>query len=169
ARRAMSRTGVLGLAFRPIDTLSGGERQRVIIARALAQEPQVLLLDEPTSHLDVRYQVEIMELIISLSHVDGLACGVVLHDINLAARYCDLIVMMKSGGIHCQGRPWDVLTPENIMDVYGVASIVMKHPILECPLVVTLEAGAKGPGFEGAGAPGGRTQPYGGILNEESS
>ncbi|HHY98090.1 MAG TPA: ABC transporter ATP-binding protein [Firmicutes bacterium] len=139
--RAMRRTGVLDYANRPVTTLSSGERQRVLIARALAQEPRVFLLDEPTSHLDMKYQVEIMDLISQLARQDGLACGVVLHDINLAARYCDELIMLESGRVYRSGTPWEVLTPDNIREVYGVEALVMKHPVFDCPLVIAVGAG----------------------------
>lgn len=116
AEEAMRSTGTLHLASRSTDELSGGERQRVLIARALAQAATHLLLDEPTNHLDVRYQHELLTLIAGLP----LCTVVVLHDLNLAARYCDHIVLLDRGRVVASGSPADVLTPENIEPVYEI-------------------------------------------------
>ena len=115
------------LAMRSFNELSGGEQQRVIIARSLAQEAKVLLLDEPTSNLDIRHQLEVMELSRELVGKQQLAVVVAIHDLNLASRYCDKIVMMKKGQIVAAGKPTDVLTPENIKSVYGVEVAVNYH------------------------------------------
>ncbi|MGO2111514.1 MAG: ABC transporter ATP-binding protein, partial [Pseudoclavibacter sp.] len=116
AADAMARAGVTDLAHRTIDDLSGGERQRVLIARALAQEASHLLLDEPTNHLDVRYQHEILSLVRELP----LTTIVVLHDLNLAARYCDVLVLLERGRVVASGAPDEVLTPETLQPVYGI-------------------------------------------------
>lgn len=108
------------LAMRKFDELSGGQQQKVLIARALAQEAKVLLLDEPTSNLDIRHQLEVMNLIERLVTEKNLAGITAIHDLNLASRYCDKIVMMKEGKIFAAGRVDRVLTPENIEKVYGV-------------------------------------------------
>ena len=108
------------LLERPYSTLSGGERQRVQIARALAQEPTELLLDEPTNHLDVRHQLELLELVRAASTTTVMA----LHDLNLAARYCDALVVLADGRVRAAGRPVDVLTTDLVADVYGVAAQV---------------------------------------------
>lgn len=113
---ALQRVGMLDLARRRMDTLSGGERQRALIARALAQEATHILLDEPTNHLDVRYAHEVLDIVASLD----VAAGVVLHDLNLAAQYCDVIAVMSEGSILALGRPEQVLTPEILEPVYGV-------------------------------------------------
>ena len=115
------------LAMRSFNELSGGEQQRVIIARSLAQEAKVLLLDEPTSNLDIRHQLEVMELSRSLVAKQQLAVVVAIHDLNLASRYCDKIVMMKKGQIVAAGKPTEVLTPENIKSVYGVEVKINYH------------------------------------------
>ena len=106
-------------AFRPFKQLSGGERQRVLIARAVAQEPQLLLLDEPTSSLDLRYQYEVMDL---LRHVcrRGITVAAVIHDLNLALDYADTAVLLSSGTVTAMGPPAEVLTPERILTAYGV-------------------------------------------------
>jgi iron complex transport system ATP-binding protein len=118
AQRAMEHTGVAALATREVHALSGGERQRVILARALAQEPRVLLLDEPTAFLDIKHQVAVYDLIKQLSHEQGLAVVAILHDLNLAALYCDRLALLKAGRVFCQGVPDQVLTYANIKAVY---------------------------------------------------
>jgi iron complex transport system ATP-binding protein len=138
AREAMERTGVAHLAERRITSLSSGERQRVLIARALAQEPRVLLLDEPTAHLDVNFQVEIMELVQALAHESGITTIAVLHDLNLAGRYCDRITMLSSGQVAACGVPSEVLTEEHLLDVYGVRAIVGRRPELDRPAVFVI-------------------------------
>ncbi len=146
AEEAMDRTGVLHLADRSVMELSSGERQRVYIARALAQQPDILLLDEPTSHLDVNFQVEICSLIAHLAHEEGITVLVVLHDLNLASRYCDELVLFSSGHVASSGRPWDVITADNIKDVYNVDVVVDSNPTYNCPAVFPLGAvqGLKG-------------------------
>lgn len=133
---AMERTGITHLAFRPVDSLSGGEFQRVLIARALAQEPRVLLLDEPTAHLDLRYQVEIMDLLLTLCR-SGLALVAALHDVNLAAEYCDRLVLLSSGRIVAMGTPQEVLETSTIERVYGIPVRVAKRLSSGRPYVLT--------------------------------
>jgi iron complex transport system ATP-binding protein len=118
ASRAMEQTGVSALAAREIHELSGGERQRVILARALAQEPRVLLLDEPTAFLDIKHQVEVYDLIRTLSREHGLTVIAILHDLNLAALYCDRLALLKAGRVFCLGAPEQVLTYTNVKAVY---------------------------------------------------
>lgn len=127
ARRVMELTNTWHLAERPINELSGGERQRVIIARALAQEPKVLLLDEPMTHLDIINQLEIMDLVKDLCSKQGLIVLAVFHDLNMAARYCNLAVLLKSGKIFSTGCLDDVLTSDNIKNVFRVDAIVQRH------------------------------------------
>jgi len=136
---AMERTGIALLAGRPIDSLSGGEFQRVLIARALAQEPRVLLLDEPTAHLDLRYQAEIMDLLSGLCR-SGLAMVAVLHDVNLAAGYCDRLVLLSRGQIAALGTPAQVLEASTLERVYGIPVTVAKHPSSGRPYVFTAAA-----------------------------
>jgi iron complex transport system ATP-binding protein len=118
ARCAMEQTGVSPLADREIHTLSGGERQRVILARALAQEPRFLLLDEPTAFLDIKHQVEVYDLLQRLTRTSQLSVLVSMHDLNLAALYCDRIALLKNGRVFAQGTPEEVLTYTSIKAVY---------------------------------------------------
>ena len=121
AAEALAQVGALHLAAQPFDSLSGGERQRVLIARALAQQATHMLLDEPTNHLDVRYQHEVLALLHALA-VDGhRTVAVVLHDLNLAAAYCDRILLLDGGRVAAAGTPDDVLVPAVLEPVYGVA------------------------------------------------
>ena len=108
------------LSLRPFDELSGGERQKVLLARALCQEPEVLLLDEPTSNLDIRHQLEVMKIIQTITRERGILAIMAIHDLNLASRYADRVAMMYGGKIAAVGTPEDVLTVENIRSVYGV-------------------------------------------------
>jgi len=129
AENAMELTHVKHLASRSIDTLSGGELQRVIIARALAQEPKLLLLDEPTVHLDISHQLEIMELIRKLNRNKEITVVAVFHDLNLAAQYCNRLMLLDSGKVSSIGTPHNVLTPENIRKTYHVDVLVKEHPL----------------------------------------
>jgi iron complex transport system ATP-binding protein len=136
AEESMRQTGTLELADRQFAALSGGERQRVVVARALAQQPRVILLDEPTSHLDINYQFEILGLIRRLNRDRGITVLAVLHDLNLAAHYCDRLVMVGEGKIQAVGAPADVLTSQNVKHVYGVDVLVQKHPTSGRPYVI---------------------------------
>ena len=129
AKSSMILTNTWDFAERPITELSGGERQRVIIARALTQEPQILLLDEPTTHLDISNQLEIMDLLKKLCITKKLLIIAVFHDFNLAARYCDSVILLKDGKIVAVGKSEDTLTSENVKNVFSVDTIVKKHPI----------------------------------------
>jgi len=116
----LSLMGIEDLALRRLNELSGGERQKVIIARALAQEPQVLLLDEPTSNLDIKHQLEVLGIIRSVVKQKAIAAVIAIHDLNLASRFSDKIVLLYKGRIYDAGEPAKVLTQENIKTVYGV-------------------------------------------------
>jgi len=129
AKNSMRLTNTWDFADRSITELSGGERQRVIIARALTQEPQLLLLDEPTTHLDISNQLEIMDLLKELCKTKKLLIVAVFHDFNLAARYCDSLILLKDGKIVAIGKSEDTLTSENIKKVFNVNTLVKKHPI----------------------------------------
>jgi len=137
ATDALARTGTAHLKDRSINALSGGERQRVMMARALAQEPEVLLLDEPTSHLDISFQFEIMDLVKSLNRERGLTVLAVLHDLNLASQYCDRLVMIGQGKVQASGSPEDVITSEHIRRVYGAEVWVRRHPTTHRPYVIS--------------------------------
>jgi iron complex transport system ATP-binding protein len=128
ARRAMERTEVAHLARRSITELSGGERQRVILARALAQEPRYLLLDEPGAFLDIRHEVEIYDLLRDLQG-DGMTIVTVLHDLNLAALYCDRVLLLHGGRIFRAGTPAEVLTYRALTEVYGIEVYVFLNEI----------------------------------------
>lgn len=145
-RRAMELTGVLDLAGRAMSELSGGERQRVVLARALAQDPEVLLLDEPTSHLDIAHQVATFEILRELARSRGLTVLAVLHDLNLAAGFCDRLALLTGGKVQAGGSPWEVLTPANIRRAYGQEVAVTRHPLGGGPQVVFLPGRAcRGP------------------------
>jgi iron complex transport system ATP-binding protein len=128
-KNSMELTGTWQFANRPITELSGGEKQRVIIARALTQEPRILLLDEPTTHLDICNQLEIMDLLKELCTTKKLLIIAVFHDFNLAARYCDSIILLKEGKIVAVGESNNTLTSENVKKVFKVDTIVKKHPL----------------------------------------
>jgi iron complex transport system ATP-binding protein len=140
ARRAMEETNTWRLAHRLISQLSGGERQRVVIARALAQEPRILLLDEPTAHLDINHQVETLTCIGRLVKERQLAALAIFHDLNLAAQYCDELVLLQRGRIVAQGPPNRVLTPPAIREVYGVNVEVISHPQNGLPVVCPIHS-----------------------------
>ncbi|WP_405848758.1 ABC transporter ATP-binding protein [Streptomyces niveus] len=133
---AMARTDVTDLAERSVDELSGGQRQRVWIAMALAQETDLLLLDEPTTFLDIAHQVEVLDLVRRLNHEQGRTVVIVLHDLNQAARYADHLVAMKSGRIVAEGHPGEIVTAELVREVFGLESVVVPDPVTGSPLVV---------------------------------
>jgi iron complex transport system ATP-binding protein len=136
AKRALEMTGIAALAERKIDELSGGEKQRVSIALVLAQEPEILLLDEPTANLDINYQIEILNLMRNLCRENNLAVLIAIHDLNLAAQYCDRLVMLTRGSLFAEGTPQEVITSKNIWAVYGMESLVFPHPENSLPVVL---------------------------------
>ncbi|MBF8266695.1 MAG: iron complex transport system ATP-binding protein [Dehalococcoidia bacterium] len=148
ALRAMEMTGTQGLAHQPVGELSGGERQRVLIARALAQETPLLLLDEPTASLDIAYQVAILDTVRAIQGRRGGAILVAIHDLTLAAQYCHRIVLLKDGVCYAQGTPQEVLTRENVLEGYGAQVCILEHPISGMPVVLPVPgaAGADGDG-----------------------
>lgn len=121
---ALERTDTAHLAERPISELSGGEAQRIIIARALAQEPELLLLDEPTAFLDLNHQIDVFELLRRLNRDEGLTVLCVSHDLNLASVYCDRLILLREGLVAADGPPAEVVTADRIRDVYGAAVLV---------------------------------------------
>ncbi|WP_018656155.1 ABC transporter ATP-binding protein [Actinomadura flavalba] len=136
ARDAMRATGVLDLADVPLDELSGGQRQRAWIAMTLAQQADVLLLDEPTTHLDLAHAVEVMDLVVRLRDETGRTIVTVLHDLSLAARYSDHLVVMKDGALVAEGAPADVLTPELLGATFQLRAHVFPDPVDRLPTVV---------------------------------
>ena len=134
--QAMAATETLDLAGRNVDELSGGQRQRVWIAMALAQETDVLLLDEPTTYLDLTHQVEVLDLITDLNRQRGTTVAIVLHDLNLAARYADHIIAMKNGQIVAEGTARAVVTEELVREVFGLESRVLPDPVSGAPLII---------------------------------
>lgn len=135
---ALMLTGTTTLAEVPLDTLSGGQRQRAWIAMTLAQQGEVLLLDEPTTYLDLAHQIELMNLITVLVRDHGKTVVAVLHDLNQAARYADHVVLLKGGRISAAGHPSDVISQESIADVFGVRSLVIRDPVAGTPLCIPL-------------------------------
>jgi iron complex transport system ATP-binding protein len=134
-REAMRQTDVEHLADRPLESLSGGERQRVVLAQTLAQDASVLLLDEPTTHLDLQHVVDVVRVVTHLARTGDAAVLAVFHDLNLAAACCDRIYAMSKGRVTAQGRPDQVITTELIHDVFGVEAEVVRSPRTGLPLV----------------------------------
>lgn len=133
---ALAQTGIAHLETRSFSSLSGGEKKRVMVARALAQQAQVLILDEPTNHLDIQHQLQLMDLIQTL-HLTVVAA---LHDLNMAAMYCDYIYVLQQGRIVHYGTPEEVLTPELLRDVFGVYADIQTHPLTGKPYLIYLSA-----------------------------
>lgn len=145
ASRAMTTMDVTHLAERSIMDLSGGERQRTVIARALAQTPLVLLLDEPTAFLDLQHQLEICSVLRFLREDRGLTIVIVSHDLNLASQYCDRLVMLKEGAIFAIGSPTDVMRSDVLQSVYGCAVLVDAHPETGLPRITLPFEGVRSP------------------------
>jgi len=141
-RQAMEVTQTDYLAKRRIGELSGGERQRLVIARALTQQPKVMLLDEPTASLDINHQIKTLNLMKRLCREQKLAVIIAQHDLNLAAQYCDRVILLNQGEIYAQGTPQDVITTQNIKAVYGAEVSVYPHPVNELP-VLHITAGSE--------------------------
>jgi iron complex transport system ATP-binding protein len=135
AEDAMAQTDVTHLANRMIDTLSAGERQRVLLARALAQVPRVLMLDEPTAHLDLNHQLDVCRILKRIHTQLQMTVLLVSHDINLASQYCDRILVMKAGAVVCFGSPREVIHPQVLAEVYGCQVLVDAHPETGLPRV----------------------------------
>ena len=124
---AIELTGIGAFADRLVDTLSGGERQRVWLAMLVAQDAECLLLDEPTSALDIAHQIEVLSLVRKLSHEKDLSVFVVLHDVNMAARFCDEVFALHSGRLIAQSTPKGIMVPERLEEIYGIPMEVMQH------------------------------------------
>lgn len=133
---ALEATGISDLAERSVDELSGGQQQRVWIAMALAQETDILLLDEPTTYLDVAHQIDVLDLLADLNRDRGTTIVMVLHDLNLAARYADELVAVVDGRVHAIGDPADVITADLVRQVFGLESSIIPDPLSGKPLVL---------------------------------
>lgn len=136
-RRALAMTGVADLADRPVDSLSGGQRQRVWISMTLAQGTDLLLLDEPTTYLDLAHAIDVLDLVDDL-HESGRTVVMVLHDLNLATRYSDNLVVMRAGAVLAQGHPRDVITAELLHEAFGLRARVIDDPVGDRPLIVPI-------------------------------
>ncbi|KQQ19047.1 iron dicitrate ABC transporter ATP-binding protein [Rathayibacter sp. Leaf299] len=150
---ALDATDTAALADRAVDELSGGQRQRVWIAMALAQETDLLLLDEPTTFLDVSHQVEVLDLLVDLNRSRGTTVVMVLHDLNLAARYADHLVALADGTVHAAGTPAAVLTEDVVRAVFGLDSRIITDPTSGTPLMLPLGRHRLAPPVEDASAP----------------
>lgn len=140
AEHYMELTQTTHLRHKNMKELSGGEQQMLSIASALAQQPTVLLLDEPTAHLDIRHQMAFMNLLQELNEREKLTVLMILHDLSMAAEYCDYILMMKRGRPYAQGRPHDVLTYENIEAVFDTVVVVSSNPVSGKPIILPISA-----------------------------
>jgi iron complex transport system ATP-binding protein len=143
ARQSMRLTETLDLATRSINELSGGEKQRVLIARALTQRAHIIMLDEPTSFLDIRHKVEIFELISSLARAQEISVIIVSHDISLAAQYCNRMILLHNGRVFKAGTPEEVVTADNISTAYQCPVLVDKNPITDTPRITVLSQRAE--------------------------
>ncbi|WP_433472344.1 ABC transporter ATP-binding protein [Spirillospora sp. CA-142024] len=135
---ALAKTGMLEFAERPLEEMSGGQRQRAWISMALAQDTQLLLLDEPTTHLDLAHQVDVLELLQKLHDEDGRTVVMVLHDLNLAARYAHRLVAMRDGRVVAHGEPNEILTEDLLNAVFDLPAKVIEDPVTGAPLVIPL-------------------------------
>lgn len=138
--QAMEATGVWSLRHKLANELSGGEQQRVIVARALAQEPQILILDEPISHLDLHHQIELMGLIRDLSQKKGLTVVAIIHDLNLAMDYSDKVVMMQSGRVQYFGTPKETISVQSIKNIYNLDVCMIENPVTGNPHIIPRKA-----------------------------
>ncbi|MEU3773153.1 ABC transporter ATP-binding protein [Streptomyces sp. NPDC032472] len=142
---ALAATGTADLADRSIDELSGGQRQRVWIAMALAQDTPVLLLDEPTTYLDLAHQVDVLELVADLNRTDGRTVVMVLHELNLACRYADHLVAMRDGHVMAAGPPSRIVTPKLLREVFALDAEVIPCPVADTPLIIPRGSHRKNP------------------------
>lgn len=135
---AMQATGIVNLANQSVDTLSGGQRQRAWIAMVLAQDTSIMLLDEPTTWLDISHQIDLLELLSELNRERGFTLAAVLHDLNQACRYATHLIALRDGKIVAEGAPKEIVTPELIEAVYGLRCMIIDDPVAHTPLVVPL-------------------------------
>ncbi|WP_422732033.1 iron-enterobactin ABC transporter ATP-binding protein [Leclercia pneumoniae] len=140
--RAMQATGITELAGQSVDTLSGGQRQRAWIAMVLAQETAIMLLDEPTTWLDISHQIDLLELLSELNRTQGYTLAAVLHDLNQACRYATHLIALRDGKIVAEGAPKAIVTPDLIEQIYGMRCMIIDDPVAGTPLVVPLGKGA---------------------------
>jgi len=138
--RAIALTGLEALQSRPLAALSGGERQRAWIAMTVAQEPEILILDEPTAYLDIRYQVELLELVRRLNRELGITVLTVLHELNLAARYSDRLCVIHNKRLYAEGTPAEILTADSLREIFGISARVMYDADNGCPFFIPLES-----------------------------
>jgi iron complex transport system ATP-binding protein len=139
--RVLETLGLAAYANRRLDALSGGERQRVALAKAMVQDPELLLLDEPTTYLDIGYQIHLLDLVREWQRTGARTVVTVLHDLNLAAQYCDRLLVMHEGRLAAEGPPADVLTPDTIRRVFGVEPVVLPHPSSGVPQLLLQPGG----------------------------
>lgn len=139
----MEKLELLELTNRSVAELSGGQRQRVALGKVMAQEPQILLLDEPTTYLDIHYQLQFMELVANWRDSSGITVIAVLHDLNLAAQFCDKLLVLQDGQVAGMGSPEEILTASNIRDVYEVDPVIVTHPDIEVPQVLVARSKLK--------------------------
>lgn len=136
--QALELTGVSDLADRPVDQLSGGQRQRAWISMALAQGTDILLLDEPTTYLDLAHSMEVLDLVDQLHEEMGRTVVMILHDLNLAVRYSDHLIVMRDGAVVASGEPRDIISAELLLDVFGLDAVVIDDPVSDRPLIVPI-------------------------------
>lgn len=141
--QVMDRLGLMALAERTLDQVSGGERQRTALGKAMAQEPRILLLDEPTTYLDIGYQLQMMDYVSRWNRENGLTVVAVLHDLNLAAQYCHRLLVLHNGRIVAEGTPGEIMDPELIGRVYGTVPAMVSHPVSGIPQIL-LQPGVGG-------------------------
>ncbi len=137
-QQALTITEMLDLADRPLDSLSGGQRQRAWIAMTLAQNTDILLLDEPTTFLDLAHQIEVLDLLCELNRTQGRTVVMVLHDLNQACRYADCLIAIREGQVYAQGTPSEVMTETMVQDVFGLDSRIVKDPVVGTPMCVPI-------------------------------
>lgn len=136
---ALEKTGLTDIRNKRISDLSGGQKQRVWIAMTLAQETEIIILDEPTNHLDIKYKIEVIDLLKNLNKQENRTIIMVLHDINLAARYADNIIAVKDGKIYEQGSPKEVITEKVIKEVFDINSLIIECPLFKVPMCITYQ------------------------------